>query len=246
MAFLLLLVPSEPKDTSLPSLARQQAGCLIIRDCGTGAVCAVVLATAATKVLCPRILAGILRRIWPGSQAAICESSNDCDHTEFHFFHLKVLIYLNRSHSGKHAPRGHTKRDPLNREARSQLRRTVSGRDGRRWRRNSRKESSGDATRALGKCICDQNKHLRGGRLHRAVRRRQPCESCETVPQRRSGVGRIEQFDTGKGWVLAVCDFLPGQQMWRVREGSGKAGEAPACTTAAAEGACQYTLSLVG
>jgi hypothetical protein len=46
-----------------------------------------------------------------------------------------------------------------------------------------------------------------------------PCESCETVPQRRSEVGRIEQFDTGEGWVLAVCGFLPGQQMWRVREG---------------------------
>jgi hypothetical protein len=32
--------------------------------------------------------------------------------------------------------------------------------------------------------------------------------------------------------VTAVCDFLPGQQMWRVREGSG----APACTRAAARG----------
>jgi hypothetical protein len=32
MAFLLLLVPSEQKDTSLPSLARQLAGSLIIRD----------------------------------------------------------------------------------------------------------------------------------------------------------------------------------------------------------------------
>ena len=32
IAFLLLLVPSEQKDTSLPSLARQQAGCLIIRE----------------------------------------------------------------------------------------------------------------------------------------------------------------------------------------------------------------------
>ena len=169
IAFLLLLVPSEQKDTSLPSLARQQAGCLIIRELRHWRC----LRCGARGVLCPRILAGILRRIWPGSQAAICESSNDCDHTEFHFFHLKVLIYLNRSHRGKHAPRGHTKRDPLNREARSQLRRTVSGRDGRRWGRNSRKESSGDATRAGGKCIRDQNKHLRGGRLHRAVRRRQ-------------------------------------------------------------------------
>jgi hypothetical protein len=63
-----------------------------------------------------------------------------------------------------------------------------------------------------------------------------PCESCETVAQRRSGVGGIEQFDIGEGWVLAVCDFLPGQQMWRVREGSGEAGEAPACTTTAARG----------
>jgi hypothetical protein len=74
-----------------------------------------------------------------------------------------------------------------------------------------------------------------------------PCESCETVPQRRSGVGRIEQFDTGEGWVLAVCDFLPGQQMWRVREGvqqrQVKLLPAPQLLP---EGACQYTLSLVG
>ncbi len=36
--------------------------------------------------------------------------------------------------------------------------------------------------------------------------------------------------------MTAVCDFLPGQQMWCAREGSGEAGEAPACTTAAARG----------
>jgi hypothetical protein len=74
-----------------------------------------------------------------------------------------------------------------------------------------------------------------------------PCESCETVQQRRSGVGRIEQLDNGEGWVIAVCDFLPGQQMWRVREGSGerqvKLLPAPQLLP---EGACQYTLSLVG
>lgn len=63
-----------------------------------------------------------------------------------------------------------------------------------------------------------------------------PGESCETIQQRWSGVGRIEQLDNGEGWVTGVCDFLPGQQMWRVREGSGEAGEAPACTTAAARG----------
>lgn len=62
-----------------------------------------------------------------------------------------------------------------------------------------------------------------------------PCESRETVQQRRSGVGRIEQLD-GESGVTGVCDFLSGQQMWRVREGSGEAGEAPACTTAAARG----------
>jgi hypothetical protein len=63
-----------------------------------------------------------------------------------------------------------------------------------------------------------------------------PCESRETVQQRRSGVGRIEQLENGEGWVTGVCDFLPGQQMWRVGEGSVEAGEAPACTTAAARG----------
>jgi hypothetical protein len=31
-----------------------------------------------------------------------------------------------------------------------------------------------------------------------------PCESCETVQQRRSGVGRIEQLDNGEGRVIAV------------------------------------------
>lgn len=45
----------------------------------------------------------------------------------------------------------------------------------------------------------------------------------------------MEQLE-GECWVTAACDFLPGQQMWRVREGSGEAGEAPACTTAAARG----------
>jgi hypothetical protein len=63
-----------------------------------------------------------------------------------------------------------------------------------------------------------------------------PCESRETVQQRRSGVGRIEQLENGECWVTGVCDFLPGQQMWRVGEGSVEAGEAPACTTAAARG----------
>jgi hypothetical protein len=63
-----------------------------------------------------------------------------------------------------------------------------------------------------------------------------PGESCETVQQRWSGVGRIEQLENGEGWVTGVCGFLPGQQRWRVREGSVEAGEAPACTTAAARG----------
>ena len=45
----------------------------------------------------------------------------------------------------------------------------------------------------------------------------------------------MEQLE-GECWVIAACDFLPGQQMWRLREGSGEAGEAPACTTAAARG----------
>ena len=36
--------------------------------------------------------------------------------------------------------------------------------------------------------------------------------------------------------MTGVCDFLPGQQMWRVGEGSVEPGEAPDATTAAARG----------
>ena len=124
-------------------------------------------------------------------------------------------------------------------EARSQLRRTVC------W---EEMEDLGEGTAA---------KRVREGyegwgRKHpwpeQTISRRAASPSCgakavlanrETVPHRRSGVSRIEQLENGEGGVMAVCDFSPGQQMWRVREGSG---EAPACTAAAARG----RMSLVG
>jgi hypothetical protein len=73
-----------------------------------------------------------------------------------------------------------------------------------------------------------------------------PCESRETVQQRRSGVGRIEQLENGEGWVTGVCDFLPGQQMWRVGEVQLRQVKLLPAPQLLPEGACQHTLSLVG
>jgi hypothetical protein len=73
-----------------------------------------------------------------------------------------------------------------------------------------------------------------------------PCESRETVQQRRSGVGRIEQLEDGEGWVTGVCDFLPGQQMWRVGEVQLRQVKLLPAPQLLPEGACRNTLSLVG
>lgn len=133
-------------------------------------------------------------------------------------------------------------------EGRSQLRRTV---------RREEMEDGGEGTaakrvreglRGLGeRAFVTRTNNFAAGGSTELRGEGGPCESCETVPQRRSGVGRIEQLENGEGWVIAVCDFLPGQQMWRVkgrfRERQAKLLPAPQLLSV---GAWQYTLSLVG
>ena len=125
----------------------------------------------------------------------------------------------------------------MNREGRSQLRRTVSREEMEDGGEGTAAKEVREALRGLGERACGirTNIFAVGGFTERRGEG-SPRESSETVQQRRSGCGRLEQLDNGEGWMTAVCDFLPGQQMWRVREGSGEAGEAPACTTAAARG----------